>query len=487
MKKRFLFFTLVLALGCRATGQDALKLYIHTDRTIYKPGETIWFTGYTLNRDESVMKKQHVLYVVLVDTLSKSAAVKKRFLVTYGLTRGDLQIPDTLKNGHYWLVAYTDDVYRAAQPAFRQQIIVNDRPVGFVSSDALFCVPGLKLAVDSAVHKTGYPVNLFIRVTDSSGGEIRGMFSISVAAVGKVAATNISTYQVDTSVLLRNPGKHIDPDYGYVLYKGKQPKQAVNLAIMSGGVIKFTTGPAGQFELPFELLQGHPGVWPMLSVTEDKTEDYTITLRHSTDSLDSILTHLQYTDTLPQGILPDTNATGLVATTGEMKAAVVKAKFNDNEPNTSGDCNKDIVYLLHGERGLSNMIRGGSKILNWRDPARHEYTTEKPEEGQSYVYFGRDPRFTPNGDGTWVYHCAAPERPKFMVPLDIVAQPRPYTADFGIDRSTIYWAPLVTTDNHGTSRVSFLAGAVPRKFVCTVEGISENGPIFGQVCFTVVD
>lgn len=489
MKKLVRLSPILLFLTLQATGQDMLKLYMHVDRTIYKPGETIWFTAYTLNRDEEIMKKQHVLYAVLVDTAHKNAAAKKRFQVTYGLVRGDLQIPDTMRNGHYWLVAYTDDVYRLSQPAFRQQIIVNNRPIGFISSDYQVSTPGLKMTIDSAIRKPGEPVSVSMQVTDSSGAQIRGMFSISVAAAGKVAARDISHYHVDTSVLLRNPGKHIDPDYGYVLYKGKQPKEAVNLAIISGGVIKFKTNPSGSFELPFQLLKGGAGGSLMLSVTEDKTEDYIITLRHSTDSIDSVLTHLNYSDTLPAGILADTNARGLVASSGTMQAAVVKAKFNDDEPNTSGDCNKDIVYNLHGERGTGPQwgVGGSGKILNWRAPERHEYGTEKPVEGMSYLYFGRDPRFTPNGDGSWVYHCAAPERPKFLVPLDIVAEPRAFVPEPGFDRSTIYWAPLLTTDKRGEARVSFVAGAVPGKFVCTLEGISESGPIYGQIFFSVVE
>ena len=79
---------LVLLISSNAVSQDLVQLYLHTDKSIYQPGETIWFTGYILNRDERIMQRQHVLYTVLVDTAHKNAASRKRFLTTYGLTRG---------------------------------------------------------------------------------------------------------------------------------------------------------------------------------------------------------------------------------------------------------------------------------------------------------------------------------------------------------------------------------------------------------------
>ena len=84
-----------------------VNLFLHLDKSIYQPGETIWFTGYILNRDTALKAEQNILYVILVDTVDHKLMLKQRFLIRYIIGTGFLSLPDTLAAGDYWVMDYT--------------------------------------------------------------------------------------------------------------------------------------------------------------------------------------------------------------------------------------------------------------------------------------------------------------------------------------------------------------------------------------------
>lgn len=100
-----------------------VNLYLHLDKAIYQPGETIWFTGYILNRDADIMRAQNTLYAELVDIVTRKPILQQRFLIKDGLGKGFLTIPDSLSEGDYWVLAYTNAwLEQGPQPVFRQLI-----------------------------------------------------------------------------------------------------------------------------------------------------------------------------------------------------------------------------------------------------------------------------------------------------------------------------------------------------------------------------
>lgn len=102
-----------------------VNLFLHLDRCIYQPQETIWFTGYILNRDEDLMREQNTLYVTLIDPVNKVPVLKKRFVMRNGFGKGFLALPDTLAAGDYWFLAYTNALLETGnEPVFRQLISV---------------------------------------------------------------------------------------------------------------------------------------------------------------------------------------------------------------------------------------------------------------------------------------------------------------------------------------------------------------------------
>lgn len=82
------------------------KLYLHIDRSIFAPGETIWFKGYLENKSyQSVMPASNFVYVELLgDTLVSRIMLKKG---EAGF-EGHMFLPEETIPGEYILRAYTN-------------------------------------------------------------------------------------------------------------------------------------------------------------------------------------------------------------------------------------------------------------------------------------------------------------------------------------------------------------------------------------------
>jgi hypothetical protein len=105
-----------------------VNLFLHLDKSIYQPGETVWFTGYVLSENIDQVREQNTLYTVLVDPISRKPLLRQRFLIKNGLGKGFLSLPDTLAEGKYWVLAYTNAVLeKGPQPIFRQLISLRSR------------------------------------------------------------------------------------------------------------------------------------------------------------------------------------------------------------------------------------------------------------------------------------------------------------------------------------------------------------------------
>ena len=101
------------------------KAYLHTDRSIYMPGDDIWFKAYLMLGPYQVPDTMSsVLYVELIN--NGGFLIDKRTLrIRVGLGWGDFQIPENISPGRYILKAYTrymqnyDPVFH-----FRKSIII---------------------------------------------------------------------------------------------------------------------------------------------------------------------------------------------------------------------------------------------------------------------------------------------------------------------------------------------------------------------------
>jgi hypothetical protein len=99
-----LFIKLQKALFSYSQESPTTHLYVHLDKNIYMPGETIWLKAYF---PSSSQLQNDALYVRLVNE-AKQTVLEKEFPVYDIRSNGDITLPDSLKEGIYQLYAYTD-------------------------------------------------------------------------------------------------------------------------------------------------------------------------------------------------------------------------------------------------------------------------------------------------------------------------------------------------------------------------------------------
>ena len=84
------------------------KLYLHLDKPFYAAGENVWFKAYVVEASlHSLDSQSSVVYVELIDA-TKTVFKRQMFYASGGLTFGDFQLPDTLREGNYAIRAYTN-------------------------------------------------------------------------------------------------------------------------------------------------------------------------------------------------------------------------------------------------------------------------------------------------------------------------------------------------------------------------------------------
>ena len=107
------------------------KLYLHIDRTIFAPGETIWFKGYLENKSyQSVMPTSNFVYVELLSDTVVSRIMLKKGEAGF---EGHLLLPDEMPPGEYILRAYTNwNKNMPAEYMFNSKIDIVDskKPAG---------------------------------------------------------------------------------------------------------------------------------------------------------------------------------------------------------------------------------------------------------------------------------------------------------------------------------------------------------------------
>lgn len=131
--KRILFIILIFQnvwTNCNIQAQikGTEITYLHTDRTAYIAGESIYFKLYVL---DAVSKKRSevskVGYVVL-RTVNSLPSLKIRVKVDAGLGSGSVFLPDTLQSGVYQIIAFTNFMKNLGEAHFfHKEITISNR------------------------------------------------------------------------------------------------------------------------------------------------------------------------------------------------------------------------------------------------------------------------------------------------------------------------------------------------------------------------
>lgn len=169
-------------------------LYLHIDKNVYAPGETLWFKAYLPSTSNY---NSEGIFVRITDK-NNAILVEKEF-ATYDIrAHGNITLPDTLNPGEYQLYAYTDKMMNFdPQHTFVQSIKVTADPpnrllVKAEVTDTTLLAPGKSVEIlckismgNKAVEKAAgiYTVTTQDKVTIANGnfstgktGEARFLF-----------------------------------------------------------------------------------------------------------------------------------------------------------------------------------------------------------------------------------------------------------------------------------------------------------------------
>ena len=84
------------------------KLYLHTDRSVYTIGDTVWMKAYVVDAmTHSPIYKSRYAYVELINPFNQQECRIKLRQDSLGMIHGNLILQDTLPAGNYLLRAYT--------------------------------------------------------------------------------------------------------------------------------------------------------------------------------------------------------------------------------------------------------------------------------------------------------------------------------------------------------------------------------------------
>jgi hypothetical protein len=131
----------------------ATVLHLHLDKNIYNTNEDIWFKAYILSPEIDSSK---VLYIRITD-MNKKVVLKDQFPITDIRSNGDIMIPDTLREGNYYLYAYTDRMISYTT----KNIFVERITVKHNSAKKLYAEASV---IDTTQLKRGHTVQVLVRV-----------------------------------------------------------------------------------------------------------------------------------------------------------------------------------------------------------------------------------------------------------------------------------------------------------------------------------
>ncbi len=88
--------------------KDTTSVYLFTDRSIYRPGQTIFFKGIVLTRNNKektgAVKSNYTTTVILRDANYKDVDTIKVTTNEFGSFNGKFQLPQIGMNGHFQFI-----------------------------------------------------------------------------------------------------------------------------------------------------------------------------------------------------------------------------------------------------------------------------------------------------------------------------------------------------------------------------------------------
>lgn len=150
---------LLICLSAKAQEPAVAFTYVHIDKNIYTPGETIWFKAYL----PSTSKRLNQTLLVRLADIHKNIILAREFPAYDLRAHGQLILPDSISTGHYTFMAYGNATGPDTGDVFTQSINIHTTNAGMptasiqVKKEATLA-PGAKVTLYIALQGNGRPI-----------------------------------------------------------------------------------------------------------------------------------------------------------------------------------------------------------------------------------------------------------------------------------------------------------------------------------------
>ena len=466
-------------------------LKIYTDKTIYSLDERIWFSAIlTKATIADTVMPFHTLFLALINPASKAVIKTSRFALLNGCASGSISLPDSAMGKELVLIGYTNNFSRnEAELPFIKTLAINT-PLRHVANAQLSSHDNTvsksvlsKLMCDSVSYNNRSKVTCRLKIQDSLNLPLRGVFSFSCVRdrfapliVNNYNDNNVINIDRNFRKLINNKSNDLwELNRGTVQLFDKPIKKSIKIILNNGGKMEViqTTG-RGDFTFNPMLLYGSDTSAAYFGVIGNIDQRYfSVKLPCDEDRINKIiagLPDLQMQPVIVERMREMLDSGFFVGVPKLLKEVQVKGRDLTDWGYASVDTSCEAFTCINGHLNcpyLPNLIRA--------------------EPGKTY------PKYFPSQRTFMPVEFAGCEEGQKNRQLRIIHLP---TSFQGLDSNTIkspesfksttvFWSPLIVTDDNGEAEVTFYTNDLPGNFICTVRGLSTLGEFKAQTMFTV--
>jgi len=469
-------------------------LKVYTDKYVYTLGEKIWFSAIlTKATMADTAYPYHTLYLALINPTNKSVIKSARYVINTGCASGTMELPDSAGGKELVLIGYTNNLARnTSELPFIQSMSVNV-PLRHVAHQQLktpaHSIINLtsRLICDSVNYSKRSKVICRLSITDSLNKPLRGIFSFTCARdrvvpviVNNYNDNNILTLDAETRSQINNGQTDLWlPNKGSVQLYDKAIKKSTKIIYNYDNRIHvIETAPNGSFVIDYKYFCGSDSTVAYFSPTGNIEQNaLKVIFPHGEDRVNALIAALPSLSMQP--VL--TERTREVLDSGLLFDNIKSLK----EVKVTGRDFSSQEYLSPVVDTSCEAYVCINRIINCPG---HQCIT-KAEKGQYYYK-----HLVPNGHLVTVKYIGCNGvTTKRSKEVRLIQLPEPY---IGLDSvsisspesfksTTVFWSPLIVTDDNGEAEVTFYTNDLPGNFICTVRGLSTLGEFKAQTMFTV--
>ncbi|MBY0435572.1 MAG: TonB-dependent receptor, partial [Cyclobacteriaceae bacterium] len=171
------------------------KIYLHTNKAFYYPGDVIWWKAYmSYSNWELRDSLSRVIYVEVISP-DRKVVVHNQFAISEGRSFGQLILPEDFSPGLYYLRAYTRwmlnypyaDIFLRKLPILEfNEIITGQRP-----NEAQISNVKVNLTANKKTYALREKIDVAVKLTDAENNPLAANLSVSVTDVELITPLQI--------------------------------------------------------------------------------------------------------------------------------------------------------------------------------------------------------------------------------------------------------------------------------------------------------